>query len=175
MSTPPPFHHLLACPECTAAPTSKNEDRCVRCGAAIRAGGFGTARLLSRSPHGRRDFAEDGSGRRVALKELAFALVPNAQSLDAFEREARLLRELSHPAVPRFVASFQEGQGPKLRLYIAQEFVEGESLLARIQRGPLDEPACRDIARQVLEVLDVLHRRSPKVLHRDIKPANIIL
>jgi len=119
--------------------------------------------------------AEDPSGRRVALKELAFALVPNAQAIEAFEREARLLRELTHPAVPRFVASFQEGAGPKLRLYLAQEFVEGETLLARIARGPLTEGDCRKIAREVLDVLDALHRRSPKILHRDIKPANLIV
>jgi serine/threonine-protein kinase len=119
--------------------------------------------------------AQDAAGQRVALKELAFALAPSANSIDAFEREARLLREIVDPAVPRFLSSFREGDGPRLRLYLAQEFVEGETLAQRLTRGALDEAACRDLARQVLRVLDSLHRRSPRVLHRDLKPQNLIL
>jgi len=105
----------------------------------------------------------------VALKELVFALVPTAQQLDAFEREAKLLASVSHPRIPRFIDSFREGEGPNLRLYLAQELIEGEPLSARIG---IDEPVARDIARQLLKILHFLHDRG--IIHRDVKPANVL-
>ncbi len=86
----------------------------------------------------------------VALKELVFALVPTAQQLDAFEREARMLGSVSHPQIPRLIDSFREGDGPSLRLYLAQELVEGEPLSKRIG---IDETEARAIARQLLNIL----------------------
>jgi len=47
----------------------------------------------------------------VALKELVFALVPTAQQLDAFEREARMLGSVSNPQIPRLIDSFRAGDG----------------------------------------------------------------
>jgi len=117
----------------------------------------------------------DGDGRKVALKELLFAMVPGVEQLDAFEREAAVLRSLAHPDIPRFVASFREGSGVGTRLYLAQELVEGESLLQRLTRRRLDEEEAWTLAEQVLQTLDALHRRTPSLLHRDVKPANLIL
>lgn len=163
---------MATCPDCLKAST---DPRCGFCGAALQAGPFRTLSLLSESPHGRMYVAEDAGGQKVALKELAFALVPSAKTLDLFEREAQVLRALDHPAIPRFVASFSEGTGPRLRLYLAQELVEGETLLAKIQRGPLEANEGRTLALEVLQILDALHRRSPRLLHRDLKPSNLIL
>jgi serine/threonine protein kinase len=119
--------------------------------------------------------AEDPEGRRVALKELLFALVPGTEQLDAFEREAAVLRSLSHPDIPRFVASFREGSGVGTRLYLAQEFLEGESLQQRLERRRLDEDEAWTLAEQVLETLQALHQRTPALIHRDVKPANLLL
>ena len=105
----------------------------------------------------------------VALKEMVFALVPTAQQLDAFEREARLLRSVSHPQIPRLIDSFREGDGPSLRLYLAQELVDGGPLSSRIG---IDEAEARVIARQLLTILRYLHERG--IVHRDVKPANIL-
>src|SRR5579864_8455841 len=123
-----------ACPAC-AAPGS--DSRCAECGAARTAGEFRNVRVLHKSDHGRMYEAVDAEGRRVALKELAFALVPTLQHLEAFERESRLLAQLAHPRIPRFLKSFTEGSGAGTRLYLAQAFVEGESLAAQASRGPL--------------------------------------
>ncbi|MCP3141497.1 serine/threonine-protein kinase [Pyxidicoccus xibeiensis] len=149
--------------------------RCDHCGAAVAPGGYRIRRLISQSVHGRVYLAEGPEGRPVALKELLFALVPGVEQLDAFEREAAVLRSLSHPDIPRFVASFKEGSGVGTRLYLAQEFLEGESLLQRIERQRLDEDETWALAEQVLRTLQALHERTPALLHRDVKPANLIL
>src|SRR5438132_1289457 len=154
-----------ACPSCSS---QLNGDRCPVCGAAARAGVFRVVSVLAQSPHGSTYRAQGPSGM-VALKELVFALVPTAQQLDAFEREAQLLGSVSHPQIPRLIASFREGEGPSLRLYLAQELVEGEPLSSHIG---IDESEARVIARQILNILRYLHERG--IVHRDVKPANVL-
>src|SRR3989454_8064526 len=154
-----------ACPSCSS---QLNGDRGPLCAAAARAGVFPVGSVLAQSPHGRTYRAQGPSGM-VALKELVFALVPTAQQLDAFEREARLLGSVSHPQIPRLIDSFREGEGPSLRLYLAQELVEGEPLSSRIG---IDESEARFIARQLLHILRYLHERG--IVHRDVKPANVL-
>jgi serine/threonine protein kinase len=159
-----------ACALCTSPVQGP---RCEACGAPVEPGGFRVLRQLAQSPHSRLFLAER-DGVRVALKELLFALVPDAARLEGFEREAELLRQLKHPRIPRLWSSFREGSGVNLRLYLAQEFVEGRSLLEELEHHRFSEREVRQIARQVLEVLVYLHGLSPKVIHRDLKPANIM-
>ncbi|MCA1828576.1 MAG: serine/threonine protein kinase [Myxococcales bacterium] len=158
------------CPVCRAELASP---RCDSCGAAASPGGFRVEALLSQTLHGRVYRARSPDGAEVALKELVFALAPDAQTIDAFEREARVLSQLDHPAIPRFKGAFREGIGIHLRLYLAQELVEGEPLSQRLRRGPLPKDEVRTLARQALNVLAYLHER--RVLHRDVKPANLIV
>src|SRR6266436_3487939 len=158
---------------CAGCGRSGREPRCAFCGVASAPGGYVVERVLAQSPHGRVYRARSPEGATVALKELQFASVPGAQQIDAFEREAATLKTLHHPRIPRYVASFTDGEGVHLRLYLAAEFIEGEMLSARIARGPFSLAELRDVARQVLEVLVYLHGLG--VLHRDIKPDNIIV
>src|SRR5437868_2799475 len=81
--------------------------------------------------------------------------------LGGFEREARVLAELQHPQIPTLVEAFREGSGRNSRLYLVESFIPGESLDARLKRGPISEEEARRIALQVLELLQVLHQRSP--------------
>src|SRR6185295_7984962 len=159
---------------CVACGAAVEETRCGQCGAVTRAGNYRTLSVLGQTPHSRTYVAEDASGRKVALKELLFAAVPTLQQVEGFEREGRLLKEIDHPRVPRFVDSFKEGEGRATRLYLAQELVEGESLWARLHGGAFYEPQVRDVMAQVLEVLAYLHGRTPRVIHRDVKPHNLI-
>jgi serine/threonine protein kinase len=160
---------------CVACSKLVDADRCSWCGVALAPGGFIVERVLAQGPQGRVYQARDQAGGAVALKELQFAAVPDAAQIDTFEREAATLRTLSHPAIPRFIRSFSEGTGVNLRLYLASEFIEGESLASRIHRGPLSEPELLALAQQVLAVLAYLHDRSPPVIHRDVKPDNLLL
>lgn|GEM_PF-5933058 len=159
-----------ACEQVLAA----DSDRCSHCGAAVRAGGFAIDDVLVSHARGRLYVARDADGKRVALKELAFVQAPGVEAIAAFEREAKFLRALEHPAIPRFVASFQEGEGVDTRLYLAQDFIDGPSLESRLRDHWFDEAECRDILRQVIDILVYLQGLSPAVIHRDIKPANLL-
>ncbi len=149
-------------------------DRCATCGAAVRAGGYTIERVLVQNAHGRMYLARDADRAQVALKELAFVQAPGVDALAAFERETRCLRALEHPAIPRFVASWQEGHGVATRYYLAQELVSGDALDGRLADHWFDEREIVDIARQVLTILVYLQNLSPMVVHRDIKPANLL-
>jgi eukaryotic-like serine/threonine-protein kinase len=107
------------------------------------------------------------SGATVALKILH---ARSGEQTDRFEQEAQLLAELSHPAVVRYVAhgSTREGE-----LYLAMEWLDGETLDERLARGPLGIAAGVDLIRRVADALASAHRRG--IVHRDIKPSNLFL
>jgi serine/threonine protein kinase len=72
------------------------------------------------------------TGREVALKTMLRA---DAEDAARFRREARVLRELSHPGIVVHVA---DGATEAGELWLAMEWVEGEDLRARLRRGPLE-------------------------------------
>ena len=87
-----------------------------------------------------------------------------------FLEEARLLAQLEHPASTLFLASWQANN----TAYLMMEYLEGETLEARIaRRAFLTEAEARQVMISVLSVLEVVHARN--LLHRDIKPANVML
>jgi serine/threonine protein kinase len=158
---------------CAACDDVVRTDRCDACGAAVHPGGYTIERVLVSNAHGRMYVAHDADGKQVALKELAFVQAPSPTAIDAFEREAKFLRALEHPAIPRFVASFEEGRGIHARYYLAQELVEGTAL-DHLEQKWYREDEIVDIARQALGVLVYLQSLSPMIIHRDIKPANLV-
>lgn len=162
-------HRCIACEGVLSGP------RCDACGAAARVRDYRVLRVIAQGELGRLYLAEDVRGQKVALKELVLLSAPDVHHLEAFEREAKVLTRLSHPRVPRLFESFKEGEGTQTRLYLAQEFIEGESLLARLEVHRYSETEARDLARKLLSVLLRLHAHVPKLIHRDIKPANLIV
>ncbi|HEX5064212.1 MAG TPA: protein kinase [Kofleriaceae bacterium] len=158
---------------CVACNALVRNERCDDCGAAVKPGGYTVERVLVSNAHGRMYVAYDADGKRVALKELAFVHAPSASAIAAFEREAKFLRALEHPAIPRFCASFEEGKGVHTRYYLAQELVEGKAL-DQLDEHWYTEAEIIDIAKQVLAILVYLQSLSPMVIHRDIKPANLL-
>jgi hypothetical protein len=158
---------------CVACDAVVRAERCDHCGAAVRPGGYTVEKVLVSNAHGRMYIARDADGKRVALKELAFLHAPSAATVASFEREAKFLRALEHPAIPRFCAAFEEGEGVHTRYYLAQELVEGTPL-DQLDDHWYSEIEILDIARQVLSILVYLQSLSPMVIHRDIKPANLL-
>lgn len=109
-------------------------------------------------------------GNTVALKETFFN---DARMRRAFEREARLLAHLRHPALPKVIDHFNEADGE----FLVMEFIPGEDLEVLLaQRGrPFDAEVVTQWAHQLLDALEYLHTQKTPILHRDIKPANLKL
>jgi serine/threonine protein kinase len=113
--------------------------------------------------------------QRVAIKALSLSQLTDWKSLDLFEREARVLATLNHPAIPKYLDYFHEDTAEDHQFYLVQELVVGESLGDLVKKGwHGNEAEIKQIAIQVLEILDYLHHLTPSVIHRDIKPQNII-
>lgn len=111
-------------------------------------------------------------GERYALKALRLEAIDDLRALELFERQHALLATLEHPGLPRVYEAFR---GPKRR-YLRQEWIEGETLQARIEGGQRhDEDSARELLGRLLDVLDYLHSLSPPILHRDIKPSNVMI
>ncbi len=115
------------------------------------------------------------TGDRVALKTLSFRRINDWKILDLFEREAKVLAQLNHPAIARYIDYFQVDSAQDLHFYIVQQLVEGRSLAQEIAHGwHGSEADIQAIAEQVLQILIYLHELKPPVVHRDIKPQNLI-
>jgi len=109
-------------------------------------------------------------GITVALKE---TLSSEASMRKQFEREARLLAGMQHPALPQVSDHFVEGS----RAFLVMQFIAGVDL-ARIisqQPGPFPRDQVIAWADQLLDALIYLHSRDRQVIHRDIKPHNLKL
>ena len=107
-------------------------------------------------------------GHTVALKQ---TLTNDEAQWKQFEREARLMAWLNHPALPRVSDYFTEGH----RAFFVMQYVEGRDLAEIIaqQPGPLPRPAVIAWADQLLDALIYLHTHERQIIHRDIKPHNL--
>jgi Tol biopolymer transport system component len=108
-------------------------------------------------------------GRDVAVKVLPPALAGNTDARQRFEREARAVSSLTHPNI---CTLHDIGEQDGLH-YLVMELLEGETLQARLARGPLPPEELLRIAAALAGALDAAHRQG--VLHRDLKPANVML
>jgi Flp pilus assembly protein TadD/TolB-like protein len=106
-------------------------------------------------------------GRDVAIKVLPEAFARDPVRAARFEREARLLASLNHPAIAAIYGA--EASGPLQ--YIVMELVPGETLGERLAHGSLGLAESLLLSRQIAEALEAAHEKG--VIHRDLKPSNI--
>ena len=107
--------------------------------------------------------------RAVAVKVIAPGLSGSVEQRQRFEREARMISQLSHPNIcALFDVGEQEG-----RAFLVMELLEGETLANRLAKGPLPLDLTLRYAVDIANALATAHRLG--VVHRDLKPANIML
>ena len=113
--------------------------------------------------------------QRVALKVVSLQQTQDWKVLELFEREARVLQNLDHPAIPKYLDYFYTDTENDRKFYLVQQRVEGRELARWVEDGwRPNEQMARAIAHQILEVLIYLHELLPPVVHRDITPHNIL-
>jgi serine/threonine protein kinase len=109
-------------------------------------------------------------GRDVAIKVLPEAFAHEPDRLARFQREAKMLAAMNHPAIAT-IYGLEQSNGTS---YLVMELVSGETLqqrLAREGRSPIEDAL--GICRQIAEALEAAHEKG--IVHRDLKPANVKL
>lgn len=107
--------------------------------------------------------------RIVAIKVLPETLANDADRLQRFEQEARVLSTLSHP---NLLAIYDVGTQSGLH-YLVSEFLEGQTLRDRMAGGPLPQRKASEYALQIANGLAAAHDKG--IVHRDLKPENIFI
>lgn len=107
--------------------------------------------------------------RYVAIKALHPAFNQDVTFEARFQREARVVAKLEHPHI---VPVYDYAEHEK-RPYLVMKFIEGDTLKARLDKGPLSSEDIAKIVDAVGSALSYAHRQG--VLHRDIKPSNVLV
>jgi eukaryotic-like serine/threonine-protein kinase len=131
-------------------------------------GSFRVVSLLGAGGMGQVFRAKDTKlGREVAIKVLPASFARDADRLQRFGREARLLAALNHPHVAS-IYGLEEFDGTSALIL---ELVEGPTLAERIAQGALKLSESLTIAQQIAQALESAHEKG--IIHRDLKPANV--
>src|SRR5215510_13097695 len=107
--------------------------------------------------------------RRVAVKLLPVSAETDHVARERLRREALAAAALDHP----FICKVYEIGDADGRLFIAMEYVEGETLHVSAHRALLPMRQVIDIANELAQALDAAHRRG--IVHRDLKPSNVMM
>jgi len=143
--------------------------------AALRPGDVIADRFEIRQPIGAGGMAEVFEafdrklGERVAIKVIAPNYARDQVLFARFHQEVQIARRITHPNICR-IHDLGEHQGLP---YLSMEFLEGETLAKRLERGPLPLETWNDCAHQLLQGLQAAHAAG--VVHRDLKPSNLML
>lgn len=112
----------------------------------------------------------------VIIKILLFDQDFQWDELKLFEREAKTLQNLNHPAIPKYLDYFEVKDGIYHGFALVQAHIDAPSLDMLIQQGrKFSETELIELADKLLNILNYLHGQIPVVIHRDIKPSNILI
>src|SRR6266536_852940 len=108
-------------------------------------------------------------GRKVALKTLPSEFTNDQERLRRFQQEARAASALNHPNI----VTIHELGAESGAHFIATEYIDGETLRAKLKRGRMKLDDALDMAQQTAFALTAAHGAG--IVHRDIKPENIMV
>lgn len=112
---------------------------------------------------------ERPTGREAAIKVMRADLMGDPVAVKRFEREAQATGSIQHPNVVRVIGHGHHRGRP----YLAMELLHGETLEARLGRGPVPRERSLAVIAQIAAALDAAHAAG--VIHRDLKPDNVFL
>lgn len=134
------------------------------------AGRYRIVRFIARGSAGAVYEADDLIvGAAVAVKVLHAEHARSATAVERMHRELALARRITHRNVCR-LHDVNEDRG---RLFLTMELLDGETLAARIARGPVPLAEIEAIAEQLVAALEAAHAEG--VVHRDFKPQNVLV
>ncbi len=147
---------------------------CIDCGASLSVqqtiGDYQVVKLLGEGEIGF-TYLVWQQGKHRILKTLNSEWLRHPKALNLFEREAKALKQLSHPSLPQVLDFFTIEQQP----YLVMELVHGRSLFQQVTKwGAISQKQAIGWMLELCEVLAYLHQSSPPVLHQDIRPHNLI-
>ncbi|MCL2326056.1 MAG: protein kinase [Proteobacteria bacterium] len=112
----------------------------------------------------------------VAIKALSFREIADWKASDLFMREIALLKSMQVEGTPRYIDAIDATAGPQPYYFLVQDFIPGESLQAKLDRGEtFSTQEVIAIALAIIPILEKLRSYSPPIVHRDIKPSNIMM
>ena len=137
----------------------------------VQLGHYRVSRLIGSGGMGEVYLARDGRlGRDVAIKFLSDSGDTNAVLARRLLQEAQAVAALDHPSI---CPVYDVGVHPDGRPYMVMQYVQGETLSARLARGRLSMRETLTTCAQIADALSAAHRRG--IVHRDLKPQNIII
>jgi len=139
---------------------------------SVKGGRYALLRRLGQGSQAETFLAVDkGQGAEVAIKRFDVREAKTWKDVELAEREAIVLRSLSHPNLPAYRDHFEEDG----RLYLVTQYVPGVDLGELLRSGGrLSQPELLELTGTLADILGYLASRIPVVVHRDIKPRNII-
>jgi serine/threonine protein kinase len=142
---------------------------------ALMKADYSIERKIGGGGNGLTYLVKDDSGKKYCMKEFRFGMRNGEEDTfkarELFEREAKILKNLNHPQIPKYENYFIDDRSDEEKLYLIMEYIPGQT----IDNLKFKENDAIFVAKEMAGVLDYLHSYSPQMIHRDIKPKNIIL
>ncbi len=164
---------IVLCPDCGEINES-DDIICKECEANLKLNEKYYLREIIGENYGTTYRATIENEGNVLIKELSMRTLDQWKTEELFKREALVLSQLKHKAIPEFIENFSLGYKRNSRMYIVMEFIEGKSLEQERKERLYREREILELMKEILNVLNYIHSLTPPIIHRDLKPDNIM-
>lgn len=108
---------------------------------------------------------------KVVLKVVILSEMKEWKTLELFEREAKTLKNLDHPHIPKYIDDFHIETKTEVYYFLVMEYIEGKNFYELVSNGKrFSDSEIIVIFASILKTLDYIHSLNPAVIHRDIQP-----